>query len=255
MKPSRRRKDALGWALIGAAFLIIGGVGAAVTLLRPPTVDAQTLCLRDAPIAAHTVILVDATDKLAPRHKKRLAAVVAQERARLQPYDRLTILALRPDAPQEPRLLFSKCLPRQPNLVNPLVENPTMAQAEWDRTIGSALESAVRRAGGGTGADQSPIAASVRAAAADSDFVAPETKRRFVLVSDLLENDAHGFSIYRSDAPATAVPGAALAGVSLRIVTLDRPDEAARQQAAREAFWKPFFAASGAAAVTWDISG
>ena len=182
----------------GAALLIIGG--GAVTLLRPPVVDGQTLCLQDAPIAAHTVILVDATDKLAPRHKKRLAAVVAQERAQLHPYDRLTILALRPDAPQEPRLLFSKCLPRQPNLVNPLFENPTMAQAERDRTIVSALESAVRRARGGTGANLSPIAASVRAAAADSDFVTQETKRRFVLVSDLLENDARGFSIYRSDA-------------------------------------------------------
>lgn len=255
MSARRRRKDALGWALIGAAFLIVGGVGAAFALLRPPAVDAQTLCLRDAPIAAHTLILVDATDKLAPRHKKRLATLVAQERARLKPYDRLTILALRPDAPQEPRLLFSKCLPRQPSLVNPLFENPTMAQADWDSTIGGALDSAIRRAGGGAGAASSPIAASIRAAAADPDFVTPETKRRFVLVSDLLENDAHGFSIYRDDSPPAAMTGAALEGVSLRVVTLDRPEEAARQQAARERFWTPFFAKSGATAVTWDISG
>jgi hypothetical protein len=255
MKQSRRRKDALGWVLIAASFLLIAGIGAAVSLMHPPAVDEQTLCLRDTPIAAHTLILVDATDKLAPRHKKRLASVVAQERARLKPYDRLTVLALRPDAPQEPRLLFSKCLPRQPNMVNPLFENPALAQAEWDRTIGDALQTAVRRAGGGAGADYSPIAASIRAAAADPDFVSPGTQRRFVLISDLLENDPNGFSVYRAAPPAPSPPGAALDGVTLRIVTLDRPEEAARQQAARSAFWPGFFAASGAGAISWDVSG
>jgi hypothetical protein len=255
VKQNRRRKDALGWVLIAAGFLIIGGVGAAVSLMRPPAVDAQTLCLRDAPIAAHTLILVDATDKLEPRHKKRLAAVVAQERARLKPYDRLTVLALRPDAPQEPKLLFSKCLPRQPNLVNPLFENPALAQAEWDKTIGSALETAVRRAGGGAAADYSPIAASIRAAAADPDFALPSANRRFVLISDLLENDPSGFSIYRAQPQNKGMPAAALAGVTLRIITLDRPDEAARQDIARTVFWPEFFTASGASAISWDVSG
>lgn len=255
MTPRRRGKDALGWALIVGALLTLGGVGAAFALLRPPATDAETLCLRDTPVAAHTLILVDATDKLEKRHKRRLATVVAQERARLNPYDRLTLLALRPETPQEPRQLFSKCLPRQPGMVNPLFENPTMAQRAWDETIGSALDSAIRRAGAGGGADTSPIAAALRAAAADPDFLTPNTQRRLVLVSDLLENDADGFSIYRADARPAPTPGAALAGVSLRIVTLDRPDEAARQRVARETFWLPFFEASGVVNVTWDVSG
>jgi hypothetical protein len=250
----RRGKDALGWLLIALAFLMLGGVGATFALLRPPAVDSETLCRRDAPVAAHTVVLVDATDKLEPRHRKRLTVAVAQERARLNPYDRLTILALRPDAPQEPRLLFSKCLPRQPSLVNPLFENPAMAQEKWDETIGKALDSAVRRAGGGSGAPVSPIAASLRAAAADPDFTAPGLARRLVLISDLLENDAHGYSVYRQTAPGEPTR-AALDGVSVRVITFDRPADTARQEAAKAAFWAPFFAASGAKDIVWDAPG
>jgi hypothetical protein len=84
----------------------------------------------------------------------------------------------------------------------------------------------------------------------------PGANRRFVLISDLLENDPDGFSIYRGQAPPPqSLTGAALDGVTLRIVTLDRPEEAARQQAAREAFWPFFFTASGAKALSWDVSG
>ncbi len=203
---------------------------------------------------AHTIVLVDATDKLEPRHRKRLTVAIAQERARLNPYDRLSILALRPDSPQEPRLLFSKCLPRQPSLVNPLFENPAMAQEKWNETIGKALDAAVRRAAGGSGASVSPISASLRAAAADPDFTTPGLARRVVLISDLLENDARGYSVYRQAEPSEPAR-AALDGASVRVVTLDRPDDVARQDAAKTMFWTPFFAASGAGDVVWDAPG
>jgi hypothetical protein len=129
-----------------------------------------------------------------------------------------------------------------------------MAQEKWNDTIGKALDSAVRRAAGGKGAPVSPIAASLRAAAADPDFTAPGLTRRLVLISDLLENDANGYSVYRQTAPA-APAGAALDGASVRVITLDRPDDAARQDAAKTAFWIPFFTASGAKDVAWDAPG
>lgn len=254
---ARRRKDLAGWALIALSFVALLGGGAAYSLLRPPPTDPETLCRTDAPLRAHTLILVDATDKLEPRHKKRLSAAIAQERARLTTYDRLTILALRPDQPAEPRVLFSLCLPRDASTANPLFENPARLQARWDENIGKALQAAQRRAGATAPAPVSPIVAAVRAAAADPDFIGPK-QRRFVLISDLLENDPAGFSIYRdiaADPAAALARPAALEGASVRVIPLDRSEDAARQDAAKARLWAPFFDASGAADVTWDPAG
>jgi hypothetical protein len=259
-RSTRRRKDALGWVLIVAMLAVLSAIGAAFALMRPPQTDEASLCRTDAPPNAQTLILVDATDKLAPRHRKLLEAVIKQERARLAPYDRLTILALRADAPQEPRALFSMCLPRDARRANPLFENPAHMQARWDAGVGKALKSATRRAAATGPAQVSPILASVRAASADPDFVSAKTKR-LVLISDLLENDPAGFSAYRAGgadddelARALSRP-AALRGVSVRIVTFDRPDELSRQDAARALLWTPFFQRSGAEPVSWDPIG
>jgi len=76
-------RDVLGVVLIVAAVLVLGGLAGATFVLRPPPTDAETLCRTDAPLGAHTIILVDSTDRLEPRHRRKLRAVLAQERARL----------------------------------------------------------------------------------------------------------------------------------------------------------------------------
>src|SRR5262245_37746389 len=115
-----RGQNIVGAVLIALVLLTLGGFAAAAILLRAPPVDAETLCRSDQPIHAHTIILIDATDRLERRHKRKLEAVATQERARLSQYDRLTIMRLDPRHPQEPRVLFSKCLPRPPQMTNPL---------------------------------------------------------------------------------------------------------------------------------------
>ncbi|MGE3866443.1 MAG: hypothetical protein AB7G04_05970, partial [Hyphomonadaceae bacterium] len=164
MSRKARGKDWLGAGLIALALAGLAAAGAALILLRPPPTDPESLCRTDRPLAAHTIVLVDATDKLAPRHRKRLEAAVAQERARLAPYDRLTILALRPDQPREPRVLFSRCLPRDARLANPLYENPKQLQARWEECVGRALKTALRRASAAGPAAASPIAEAAAAA-------------------------------------------------------------------------------------------
>jgi hypothetical protein len=252
--------DALGLALLGAMFASIAAAVGGFAALRAPPTDPTTLCRTDRPLRAYTLILVDSTDHLAPRHKKRLAAIVRQERARLSAYDRLTILSLRPENPHEPRQLFSLCLPRDPRLANPLFENPQRVQQRWDDRVGKALAAATRRAGGGGAGRTSPIVEALDAAVADPDFVAA-AQRRLVLVSDLLEHDPQGFSLYHDGAALAgflasrpdAVPD--LSGVSVRIAAIDRPEAVVRQAAARRDFWAPFFAASHARAVAWDPTG
>lgn len=250
--------NVLGVALIGAALLILGGLGAAVFLLRPPPIDAETLCRTDAPIAAHTLVLVDATDRLEPRHRRKLRAVMAQERARLAQYDRLTVMRINVRRPQEPTILFSRCLPRPPEQTNPLFENARVTHERWEEAFAGALDDALRSAQSSGPARASPIVAGLRAAAADPDFGAEIANRRLVLVSDLLEHDPEGFSLYAAGADYAswlALPGSEapdLSRVALRIIPLDRPDQAARQAYAQERFWTAFFDATDADSLTID---
>lgn len=250
--------SALGAVLIVAALLALGGLGAATFLLRAAPIDPQTLCRYDAPPAAHTIILVDSTDRLEPRHRRKLRAVLAQERARLSQYDRLTVMRLNVRRPQEPVRLFSRCLPRPPEQSNPLFENTRMAQERWDEEFAGVLDTAMRSAQSGGTAGASPILASLRAAAADPDFGAEIPRRRLVLVSDLLEHDPHGFSLYVSAADYSAwrtnspVGPPDLAGVALRIAPLDRPEHAERQAAALAEFWPAYFGAAHVESVSID---
>jgi hypothetical protein len=163
---TRRRgesgRNALGVVLIVLAVLVLGGLGGASFMLRAPPTDAETLCRTDAPLAAHTIILVDSTDRLETRHRRKLRAVLAQERARLSQYERLTVMRINVRRPQEPTILFSKCLPRPPEQTNPLFENARMAQQRWDEEFADALDRALRTAGASGPARASPIVAGVQ---------------------------------------------------------------------------------------------
>jgi len=160
------------------------------------------------------------------------------------------VLRINVRRPQEPSILFSKCLPRPPERTNPLFENARLTQATWDAEFADALDRALRSAGAGGPARASPIIAGVRAVAADPDFGAEIPHRRLVLVSDLLEHDPSGFSLYVPEANYAAwhatMPNGApdLSRVQLRIVPLDRPDHAERQAAAVTEFWPAFFDAA-----------
>lgn len=253
-------RNVLGLVLIAFAVVVLGGLGGAAFMMRPPPTDADTLCRTDAPLDAHTIVLVDATDRLEPRHRRKLRAVAQQERARLAQYDRLTIMRINVRRPQEPSILFSKCLPRPPEQTNPLFENARVTQARWDEEFGEALDGALRSASSGAGARASPIVAGVRAVAADPDYDPAIPRRRLVLVSDLLEHDPEGFSLYVTEANYSAwaaqspIGPPTLTGADLRIVPLDRPDHTARQSQALERFWTPFFAAADVQTVSTDLA-
>lgn len=259
---SRRRgaagRNFLGIVLIVLALAVLGGLASAALLLRPPPTDATTLCRTDQPLAAHTIVLVDSTDRLEARHRRKLRAVLAQERARLGQYDRLTIMRINVRRPQEPSILFSQCLPRPPERANPLFENARMVQATWDEEFAQALDSALRSASAGGPQRASPIIAALRAVAADPDFGADIPQRRLVLASDLLEHNPQGFSLYVPDANyanwfASAPSGPPdLARVDLRVVPIDRPDNAEPQARALEGFWPAFFDAADVQTVSID---
>lgn len=251
-------QNALGLILIGLTLLVLGGFALAGLMLRPPPTDGETLCRTDQPLVAHTIVLVDSTDRLEPRHRRKLRAVLDQERARLGQYDRFTLMRLSSRRPQEPAILFSKCLPRPPEDANPLFENARMTQERWDEDFASALDRALRSAQSSARQNASPILAGVRAIAADPDFGAEIAHRRLVIVSDLLEHDPNGFSLYVSEADYRAWVAVSPQGppdlgqVDVRVAPLDRPEHAARQAEAVDNFWPAFFDAASAKSVSFD---
>jgi hypothetical protein len=248
----------LGVVLIVAAMLVLGGLGAATFFLRAPPTDEETLWRIDAPLQTHTIVLVDSTDRLKARRRRKLRAVLEQERAGLGQYDHLTILHLNVRRPQEPAILFSRCLPRPPEQTNPLFENARMAQQRWDEDFPGALDSALRSAQSGGPARAWPIITSLRAVAADPDFGAETSNRRLVLMSDLFDHNLEGYSLYAEDAAFSAWRGSSpqdppgFARVDVRIVPIDRPDHNERQSVALTEYWPAFFDASDVQTVSFD---
>lgn len=255
---SARAQNALGAVLVGLVALALGAFAYAGLALRPPPTDPETLCRIDGPPAAHTIIFVDTTDRLETRHRRKLRAVADQERGRLLQYDRFTLMRLNPRKPQEPTILFSKCLPLPPDRANPFTQNPRQAQETWDADFASALDAALRSAQSSGPNRASPILAGVRAIAADPDFGAEIARRRLVLMSDMLEHDPEGFSLYARGAVyadwRAMGPNAPaeLSLVDLRVVPIDRPEHAARQTEAMETFWPSYFDAAHARSVSID---
>lgn len=257
-KARRRRKDLLGVALIFAVVLVLAGVGAAATMFRTPAFDAQTLCLKDGPPPAQTLLLVDATDRLDVRHQRRLKTIALQEAARLPRWGKLTVLTLRPDAESAPRELFSACTPGDRASANPLWENvqrlETLKRTQFDEPLDAALSGAR----GVRGAEGSPIVEGLYAAASDPEF-ATSPARRLVLVSDLLQYSPR-FSLYEAGADWAAYQASQgavrtppdLGAVNVRVVVLERRNRGDAQTAAQERFWSPYFENAGAKSVAWE---
>lgn len=254
-KGASSKGDALGLALIAAvAAAIIGGLAAAAAL-RPPALDAETLCRKGVQPARHVIILVDATDVLAPRHKRALTAAVAAERAKLAPGDRFDVYALRPQDGREPARLFSKCDPGDASDVNPWFADAFGADRRHEEGFVEPLDQALRRAAAAaSGPEESPLLDALTSVAGDPEFQAAP-QRRLVLASDLLEHrrafslydDSAAFSTWAASADA-AGRSAALDGMAVRVLTFDRPDQAARQIQARDRFWIPYLEDAGAIA-------
>jgi hypothetical protein len=254
----KRRKDAMGVGLIVMVLAALGGLGFAAMQLRTPPYDSETLCLLDKPPSLHTLILVDATDRLNARHQKRLKAVAREEAARLPRWGRLTLLSLRPDAERDPRMLFSACTPGDRSDANPIWENVGALEQKRADFFDEPLNAALSGAKGGRSAEGSPIVEGLYAAASDPDFEGD--RRRLVLISDLLQFAPGRFSLndttqtwdkYRASQGALRSPPD-LDEVAVRVVVLERADRGEEQDNARANFWTPYFDEAGAADVAWN---
>jgi hypothetical protein len=250
----------VGGALIGA---IAVGLAAAALFLTPqpgPKLNPETLCAIDAPPPTWTLIVVDASDKFSPRHKKKLVAAVASEVAQLADGGRLSVLALDDRDPREPVSLFSRCAPKAAGHANALFENPQAIAAARAKEFETPLAEALEKAETSRREQASPLTDALASAVGDLEFRAAPV-RRLVIVSDMMEHRPGQFSLYaagatyksfRESAPGVRAPPD-LSGVSVRVILLDRDGRDGAQAAGRENFWTPWFADAQPADVRWEL--
>lgn len=253
--PSARRRaaataQASRWWGVG---LIVASAGVAAALMAAPLltdrtpVDADTGRRTDAAAPSHTVVLVDPSQRLEARHKRLLHAAMVRAQRETPRFGQVFVVLIRANTSHEPQWLDSRCSPGDGHDANPLFSNAAMERKRWQEGFADTLAQAADNAG--ARADRaSPISAALRAVALDARFV-DSADRRIILVSDMIEYDPAGASLYDRgrifDPQRDRV--AALADVAVRIVWLDRPNTEEVQSGVWARCWTAWFAASGAA--------
>ena len=256
------RTFVLSGALILASVLFAGAVLGFNLLHRAPAVDQDTLCRKDAPLEHHTVLLIDATDPFTRDQAARLRASVADERAALPVFGKLSLLFVSPKTPFEPEAIISLCNPGSGPDADPLFSNPKQIEDFWRRKFADPIDAAVTRLLQLPTAARSPILETITAATWRHDFDARVPQRRLRIVSDLLQHEAGIYTHYQPGDPWVRFTRTALAkkveadltGVAVRIDYLRRPEAIQYQNEAHRKFWERWLTERGAASVDFGVS-
>lgn len=265
-RSSRSRTNVRTFVLSGTLILVsvmfAGAVLGFNLLHRSPDIDKDTLCRKDVPLEYHTVLVIDATDPFTRDQAARLRASVADERAALPMFGKLSLLFVSPKTPFEPEAIISLCNPGSGSSADPLFSNPKQIEEFWRKKFADPIDAAVIRLLKLPTATRSPILETVTAATWRHDFDARVPQRRLRIVSDLLQHEAGIYTHYQAGDPwvrftrtilAKKVE-ADLAGVVVRIDYLRRPEAMQYQNDAHRKFWERWLIERGAASVDFGVS-
>lgn len=194
------RRYAMGTAavLAGLVALTFG-----VWLFRPANLDAATLCPTDRPLAGHTVVIVDRTDRWSPSMSAALTEIVENAQHQTQRYQKFSIVSL--DSNQSVHPVFSVCNPGAPSFWSDLYRGHRYTQRDFqDRFVGAA-DRVVEEVSAPGEASASPIVEYVHRWLGSDDFSPALQNRRLILVSDMRQNSPL-YSIYGRQTGAGLTP-------------------------------------------------
>ena len=98
------------YAIMTVLFLAgILALSVTVWLFRPADLDEATLCPKSGPIAGHTLVILDRTDKWNPSMGDALTKLVEDAQKNTAQHQKFSIVSL--DAGNSPHALFSVCNP------------------------------------------------------------------------------------------------------------------------------------------------
>lgn len=202
------------------ASVLIGLLALSVIVwwFRPADLDAATLCPTSRPIAGHTVVIVDRTDRWSPGMSAALRELIEAAQRDTRQYQKFSIVSL--DAEQSTHPLFSVCNPGAPTFWTDLYHGRRYTQRDFEQKFVGAADQVVEEISQPSEAPASPIVEYVHRWLGSDDFNASTAQRRLVLMSDMRQNSPL-YSIYRSPPAELAPVAAEQFGQSARGVAFD----------------------------------
>lgn len=176
----------------GVLFSVLA-LSLSVWLLRPATLDAATLCPTDRPLAGHTVVIVDRTDRWTQSMGAALTQLVENAQRDTAQYEKFSIVAL--DSENSVHPLFSICNPGEPSFWSDLYRGRRYTTRDFEQRFVGAAERVIEDVREPSEARTSPIVEYVHRWLGSDDFSPAVRDRRLILVSDMRQNSPL-FSIY-----------------------------------------------------------
>jgi hypothetical protein len=186
------RRYAMGTAAVIGA---LAALTLTVWIFRPANLDPVTLCPTTRPIAGHTVVIVDRTDRWTPAMNGALTELIETAQRDTRRYQKFSIVSL--DADQSVHPLFSVCNPGEPSFWSDLYRGHRYTQRDFEQRFVGAAERVMDAVSQPGEARASPIVEYVHRWLGSDDFNASVAERRMVLVSDMRQNSPL-YSIYRA---------------------------------------------------------
>ncbi|MEZ5961028.1 MAG: hypothetical protein R3C30_11475 [Hyphomonadaceae bacterium] len=164
-----------------------------VWVLRPAELDAATLCPTNRPLAGHTVVIIDRTDRWTQAMGSALTQLIENAQRDTDQYEKFSIVSL--DANQSVHPLFSICNPGEPTFWSDLYRGRRYTTRDFEERFVGAADRVVEQVREPSEARTSPIVEYVHRWLGSDDFNASVRHRRLILVSDMRQNSPL-YSIY-----------------------------------------------------------
>lgn len=192
----KKRDQANRVYAIGTAAVLVGILVLSVTvwLFRPVDLNTATLCPLNRPLAGHTLVILDRSDRWHPAMGDALTRLVEEAQRNTKQHEKFSIVSL--DATQSAHPLFSVCNPGAPTFVSDLYRGHRYTEHDFAERFVGAAERVVEQIRAPEEASSSPIVEYVHRWLGADDFNTAVPNRRLILVSDMRQNSPL-YSMYR----------------------------------------------------------
>ena len=248
---SSENKTVIGYIIIGICVIILGSTVISALVLKGEKCDPETFCRDD--VSAHTIVVLDKTDKLNSNQQRAILNYINREKSRLDTFEKFSIFTLTDSSYANPDPIFSKCCPGTGKEANQLYQNPRKIQLRFDQLFSKPLKENMSDIFSNDIGSKSPIMEMIRDLSFRDDFGEAVQKRTLIIISDMMQNTLN-YSQYSdsldytdfSQQPYADELTTNLGSVDVIILYLHR-DHLRKIQGKRHlSFWKRYLEETGA---------
>ncbi len=193
MMRDKAKANRLYASMTAGVLATVALVSFGVWYFRPPLPDPETLCPTNLPLAGHTLVIVDRTDRWNPTVGETLGELIEAAQRNTQRYEKFSIVAL--DSSMTTRPIFSVCNPGEPTFMTDLYRGRRFTQRDFDEKFVGAAETVLASISAPAEASTSPIVEYAHRWLGRDDFNETVPNRRMILISDMRQNSPR-ISVY-----------------------------------------------------------